>query len=68
MLIFNVWALLYLDPGLSPHNKKSVFLLIDEDTLPPCASMISLASCLDREGKVPVTTKILLVSVSEVCF
>lgn len=52
-------AFVRFEPAASPASKKSVFLLTDEEVLPPCSSMSSLACFLERVGRVPVSTKVL---------
>ena len=68
ILIFNFCALLYLEPGFSPHTKKLVFLLTDPVTRPPFFSISTFASFLDSSDNVPVITKICSFNLLDFCF
>src|SRR6185312_13055053 len=51
-------ALSSFDPASSPATTKLVFFETEPETLPPAASMRSLASSRVRVGSVPVRTKV----------
>lgn len=55
-------AFVSLLPAASPARTNVVFLLTEEDALPPFCRISSSASSREREGNVPVTTTVMPVS------